>query len=718
MKKSSKQKKETVTHIVAKPATTSNITITDFNFEKWFPYIIAAFAFLLYANTLTHDYVLDDETVMAKNKIVTKGISAIPEIMMTAYRAGSQDRQESLYRPLSVVMFAIEWQLAPNKPFLGHLINVLLYALTGFLLYRLLRKWFAEKHSFILFAIAILFISHPLHTEVIANIKSHDEILGLLFAILSFSAFYNFANDANKLSIKYLLLGVLYFFLAMLSKESTITLVAAIPLSLYFFTKQENNKKLIYATIVLFIGVAAYFVLRKIAIGGLVTFNEVSVLNNSIVATESKLDRFATAIVLVGYYIMLFFFPHPLSFDYSLNTIPVATFIDIRFFISLVIIIAMILFAIINLKKKNAIAFGILFFGITLSIVSNVFVIIEATLAERFMYLPSLGLCIAVVFVLERLTKYYAKENFNFETILQNNKIFAVLFFIILILFSIKTLTRNLDWKDNFTLFSVDKDHNPNSYRNLSGYCNVLFGKKIMPLKDGDPQKLEYCKEAIFYTNKSLAITQDNFSAWSLLTYCFLQLKDYPKALLAYENGLKYYTDKTPYLDNFHMLGSNAYYYSGNLTKALEVAKAGIAVSDTNPLLWNSYGMISTEFNDLKLASYALTKSLQLDSTSADTWYNMGNWYARNNDFTTAISCYNKVPKLNPADLTSINAFNNTGNCYAVLKQYDIALEYYQRVLNINPNNKDALRNIMVTYTNLGNGAKAQEYNSKLQAIP
>ena len=57
-----------------------------------------------------------------------------------------------------------------------------------------------------------------------------------------------------------------------------------------------------------------------------------------------------------------------------------------------------------------------------------------------------------------------------------------------------------------------------------------------------------------------------------------------------------------PNLDNFHMMGSNAYYYSGNLNKALDVAKTGIAVSDTNALLWNSYGMISTEFNDLKTA--------------------------------------------------------------------------------------------------------------------
>ena len=229
-------------------------------------------------------------------------------------------------------MFAIEWQLSPNKPFLGHPINVLLYALTGFLLYKLARKWFPDKHSFLLFSICILFMVHPLHTEVIANIKSRDEILGLLFAILSLSAFHNFATKKNILQ---LLLGTFCFFLAMLSKESTVTLAAAIPLSLFFFTKPDDNKKYVFTVIALVIAVILYFILRNIAIGGLVTFQEVSVLNNSLVGTDNKLDQFATAIVLVGYYIMLFFFPHPLSFDYSLNTIPIATFSDVRFLISM-----------------------------------------------------------------------------------------------------------------------------------------------------------------------------------------------------------------------------------------------------------------------------------------------------------------------------------------------------------------------------------------------
>lgn len=187
-----------------------------------------------------------------------------------------------------------KWQLAPNQPFLGHLLNILLYALTGFLLYQLLRKWFRHKHVFIAFSIALIFIAHPLHTEVVANIKSRDEILGVIILILSLSAFYNYTISDKK--TRKLILGVGYFFLALLSKESTLTLVAVIPLSIYFFTENTDKKKYVFSIIALFIGVLFYFILRKMALGGLVNFKEVEIMNNSIVASTNNIDRICTAI--------------------------------------------------------------------------------------------------------------------------------------------------------------------------------------------------------------------------------------------------------------------------------------------------------------------------------------------------------------------------------------------------------------------------------------
>nr|HMT28484.1 hypothetical protein [Bacteroidia bacterium] len=133
--------------------------------------VCAVIAFALYANTLGHNYTVDDGTVISNNKITKKGISAIPEIFTSSYRAGFWDRKEGLYRPLSVAMFAIEYEIAPENPAPGHWVNVILYALTAFLLMMTLASVFSEFSILFAFTATLLFVIHPLHTEVVANKK-------------------------------------------------------------------------------------------------------------------------------------------------------------------------------------------------------------------------------------------------------------------------------------------------------------------------------------------------------------------------------------------------------------------------------------------------------------------------------------------------------------------------------------------------------------------
>ncbi|HRS39160.1 MAG TPA: hypothetical protein P5292_08275, partial [Bacteroidia bacterium] len=106
--------------------------------RNWAGLIVAIVAFLVYANTFQHGWALDDWGVIPDNKLTKRGISAIPEIMSTTYRTGMDVSDHTLYRPLSKATFAIEWSISPDNPSLGHLDNVILYALTCFLLFRVL----------------------------------------------------------------------------------------------------------------------------------------------------------------------------------------------------------------------------------------------------------------------------------------------------------------------------------------------------------------------------------------------------------------------------------------------------------------------------------------------------------------------------------------------------------------------------------------------------
>ena len=107
--------------------------------------ICCACAFILYSNTLNHEYAVDDQTAIVQNRHTHEGLSALPTIFTSAYRAGVDDRKEGLYRPLSIALFAIEWQISPGNPHLGHWVNVLLYVLTAFMLFVALRLFLEQQ---------------------------------------------------------------------------------------------------------------------------------------------------------------------------------------------------------------------------------------------------------------------------------------------------------------------------------------------------------------------------------------------------------------------------------------------------------------------------------------------------------------------------------------------------------------------------------------------
>ncbi|HUM46503.1 MAG TPA: DUF1736 domain-containing protein, partial [Chitinophagales bacterium] len=355
--------------------------------------ICGLLAFLLYANTLNHEYVLDDETAIVKNAFTQEGVSALPKIFSSSYRAGFDERKEGLYRPLSVALFAIEWEVAPGNPHLGHWINVLLYVLTAMILFITLSLFFANKNLLLPFVTTLLFVAHPIHTEVVANIKSSDEILCFLFSIISLWAVIKYARENRTL---YLFISGITIFAGMLSKETAVTMVAVAPLTVYFFSN-AGTKKLLIAAVPFIAAFVLYMAIRISVLKGMTGFEEIQIINNSLVAAgDDTTSRVATAIFILGRYLWLLIFPTPLCFDYSYNTIPLTSFGDPKTLLSLVTILALTIIAVRGWKSKSPVAWGLIFMGATLLLVSNLFFLIEATLAERFLYMPSLGFCSAI----------------------------------------------------------------------------------------------------------------------------------------------------------------------------------------------------------------------------------------------------------------------------------------------------------------------------------
>lgn len=667
---------------------------------RWLSLLLPVLAFALYANTLGSDYTVDDGTVMQNNKIVKKGVSAIPEILTTPYRKGFWDRNESLYRPLSVVMFAIEWQLAPENPMPGHIINVALYMLTAFLLFRFLLLLF-NQNILLAFSVALLYIVHPIHTEVVANIKSRDEILCFLFIILSFHQFLKGLQN-NKLS--HHVYAAVFFFLSLMSKESSITCVAIFPLLAYFVQSKKPLESL-RSSIIVWCAALVYLGVRFMVLKGVTNFTEILPINNSLVNATTITDRLATAIMILGKYLWLLIIPQPLSFDYSFNTFPIVGLGNVRSLAALLAYLIIGIYAIRSFAKRNLAGFGLAFLLITLSIVSNIFFLIESVMAERFTYLPSLGICIAgVVLLAQWLKVQYKGSNFvNVSSVISSNKTFFVILFSISFLYSVKTIARNFDWKNNLTLLATDVKTCPESARIRYAYGSAILIEQALKEKDHD-KKMNLLDRSIEQLEKGVAILPTYSEAYYHLGIAYKERENYPKAIAAFEQAAKHKTFTDP---QFFVSWGVACGKAGMYDQSIKALNHAI---DLDPKTTDAYLNLGVFYDEMKRyddAISSLKTALKLDSSSYNACYNIGNTYAHKNNFTEAIKWYKKTLELNPSNE---DAVNNIGNSYAAMQDYTNAIIYFRKAIEINPSNSKALNNLGITLIMTGNREEGEKY--------
>jgi len=249
-------------------------SIHDFNIQA---IIVATLSFIFYFNSFWNEFAHDDGIVIVKNEYVQEGFAGIPKILTkdaydSYYRQLNTTNQlhGGRYRPLSIVTFAIEQQFFGAVPedrldsvlkqniaygvhgkqeeklvsnmHVRHVVNVLIYMLSVVVLLYFFRYVVFKSNPNMAFIAAIIFTIHPIHTEVVANVKSRDEIMSLLFICTTF--IYTFKYQESK-KVKMLIAALVSYFLAFLSKEYAITLVILLPLSLYIFNGYSLKKSVV-----------------------------------------------------------------------------------------------------------------------------------------------------------------------------------------------------------------------------------------------------------------------------------------------------------------------------------------------------------------------------------------------------------------------------------------------------------------------------------------
>jgi hypothetical protein len=371
--------------------------------NSFYFWLFFGLAFILYLPTLNFGFVLDDVAVIEQNKFVQKGVEGISDILSTFYWKGYWDLNSGLYRPLSLIMFAIEWTISPNNPFIHHLVSLLLFSVSIGLLYNLLRRLITSRSHWIPFWITALFMLHPSHTEVIANIKSRDEILAFLFLLLLLLQLLNFVKNERKQHIG---LGLVFYFLALLSKEGAITFLPIL-LVFFLFTYKKSWLQSIKLSLPFFIVTLLWLGLRfwVISNDGNAPINY-TYLDNSLVACSNG-SQLATGIGLFGKYFLESLFPVQFSYDYSFNEVPCLSLFSFPVIFGILVFLSLIFIILKTRRSTPILAFGAVVFLSTIALVTNVFFLIGTTYANRLVYIPSLGILILLVVGIYELASKY-----------------------------------------------------------------------------------------------------------------------------------------------------------------------------------------------------------------------------------------------------------------------------------------------------------------------
>jgi tetratricopeptide (TPR) repeat protein len=751
--------------------------------KKWIAaLIIFITSSLVYTNTISHDYAVDDAIVITRNQFTRLGMKGMHGIWTEDTFVGFFGKQQNLvtggrYRPLSVATFALEVALLGDhpqnpttgeyikdaagdfqkdkdgnylydlKPNVSHFFNIVLYALLCVLIYFTILQLMSSKliadeskinkdilnyglndeqgelkqsngqlwAGFIAFAAAILYATHPVHTEAVANIKGRDEILVMLGSVMALHyAFKAAITDAGTKYI-YWVLALLGFAIGIFSKESAIPFLAVIPAAIYIFApKVSMGKSLLYAqpffvmTLIFWFGIRAKVlevqnpddpmakILAKLSQDMYknhktsffwIKDEPTELMNNPFLKLENNQykpyndsERLGSILYTWGDYMRLLVMPHPLTNDYypyhiSVKKENIKGKVDsFRNYeppsmshglpvLSLFVHLGLGFLGLWLTYRRNPFGFCILFYFATFSVVSNFFFPIGTNMAERFMFMPSFAFSFACGLGLAALARRPQME-----------RIVLPLLLIVVALYSVKTYTRNFAWQNDYILFTTDIETSPNSAKLNNAVSGVL---------------------------------QDY-----LHTHPELTKEEREKILV---RGLKHSTNAI----NMHPTYNNAWLLYGNANTMLaSICLDKIGKTESVTIQINGQDMVFAPL-EATLAYYdeairAYREVMRLRPDHPDAPINLGVAYRDKGKvlgekmakIPEALAMFKEATKLLPNDAETLRLL---GIGYGMTQQHELAIEALERACQIYPNQAANWYNLGVAYNAAGNTAKWQE---------
>ncbi len=568
--------------------------------------LIIGLTFLVYANSFKNEFVYDDHILIAENEFI-KDWGNLPGIFTRDY---FRLANEASYRPVCTLTFFLDYSLwkldVPGWHFtntLFHVANaILIYWITFLLLkpgYRNKRPDYTDNQSdytlyltpdtsFIPLLSALLFALHPVQTEAVAGISFREDLISFFFFLLAFYFYIKSIQPSNKQTILYFASCISFIF-ALFSKETAVTLPLVILLYHFCFPGREKKKSLPY-----FLIAGIYLLVRFVFLRAEGYLPGINVSGEPVYPGGTFFTRMSTMSGVFFYYLKLIFFPFRLTIHYNF---PLAkSFLEPHTLAGLGSLVIIFVSGCRVRKTYPAISFSLFYFVLVLLPVSNI-IPFGAVLQERYLYYSVFSFSLFLALIIAQA----------FPPSISGGLRFGVYFCIlsILALYSLRTIERNYDWKNDILLWSKVLEIYPESAKADFALGDAYF-------KKGELDKaIEHYQKVLGKSGKEKENGGQHRSiVYNDLGLIYLEKKDYDSAIAEFKKGLE--------------------------------------INPGSPLIRNNLGIAYIGKNEYNSAASEFRKAIEINPKSEEAYFNLVRIYLDQGEYREAGEILRQLEKVNP----------------------------------------------------------------------
>lgn len=589
---------------------------------------IVVIGFAVYFNAHFNGFVFDDIPQVLKNPWI-KDIRYLPDIFLENVW-GFIGEHSNYYRPLMHVTYMLNYHVFGLIPWGFHLVNVLFHIGGSLLVYLVVLQLLNKNHERATgmqitpaLAAALLFATHPIHTEVVTAIMGVPDVAFTFFFLLSFYLYIRLDGRPHDGYTSYAL-SIIFFFIALLFKEPAIILIVVIAAHDYLLASERPRSLNFTVRYMPYIAmVAIYMMLRILSIGNVTAMRRHEEL--------STYEYLINVLPLFSLYLQKLLFPINLNFLHTYH--PIRSLLEVKAIVSLMVVGGYVVSVWMAWKKSKIAFLGLLLIALPLLpalYVPGLNQELENAFAERYLYLPSFGfVLLAALFI------SYAEMKHKITL-----KVLKIATILMIVLYSIGTVYRNTTWKDNKSLFEDAVKKSPNG-----AYPHIYLGNALF----NDAMDID---GAIEQYEIGLKMRPDNVDVHNKIGLAYRKKGRIDKAIEHYIVALKL----SPYFAPAHNNLGLAYFDMGWIDKAIEEYAIAIRLRPKFVEAHNNLGVAYFRTGLTREAIQHYQVALKLNPDFAHAHNNIGVAYASSGFIDKAIWHFEKVTRLNPND---VNARNN-----------------------------------------------------------